>query len=546
MTITEPRSETASVNPTRGTSAPNRFWTTANIGEAAPAVLTPLCWSLWGPGNELAVRSTWHRFGLLGPDEIVVDPDQSNRLTGIFYGRQAMNIDAIRRYVDRFPGMSGDEFEFGLAGAMRPDAEPVPPLTDVQQAFVAETVAAVRATHRERLDAEVRAEMAWWRAEVFGGAHTGTPMERLRAAFDRFVRAIGLHNETRLLSTAAMSGIYRLAAAAGSIDTVPAVTSAFGDVTELSMADDLWALAHGDLDQRTFLERHGFHGEHEGNPAGRSWREDPSLLDRTLAALRNRPEDDHPRRRAERAARQARQAVGELEAKLDDDQRTELAALLAEIADVVRETELGKAAFLAAIDGFRAAARDLGTDLVERGVLGDRDDVFFLEMDELASDLGPAATELVTARRRDWEEFTEITLPTTFTGMPEPVRGDATRAEPGDVIQGIGVSGSTHEGRVRVIRHAEDDADDADLEPGDVLVCAATDPSWTTLFLLVDAIVIDIGSVGSHGAIVARELGLPAVVNTVDGSRRLRDGDRVIVDGAKGTVTVVAVAETRA
>lgn len=540
MTTTESRSETPAVNPTRGTSAPDRFWTTANIGEAAPAVLTPLCWSLWGPGNELAVRATWHRFGMLGPDEIVVDPDQSNRLTGIFYGRQAMNLDAIRRYVDRYPALSADEFEFGLAGAVRQDANRVPPLTEAQQAFVAQTVAAVRATHRERLGAEVRSEMEWWRTEVFGGAHSGTPMERLRESFNRFVRAIGLHNETRLLSTAAMSGIYRLAATADSIDIVPAVTSAFGDVTELSMADDLWALAHGELDQRIFLERHGFHGEHEGNPAGRSWREDPSMLDRTLAALRDRQDDDHPQRRAERAARQAQQAVAELEAKLDDSQRAELTALLPEIAEVVRETELGKAAFLAAIDGFRAAARDLGAALVGQGLLRDRDDVFFLGMDELAGDLGAEAAELVEARRREWDEFNKVTLPTTFTGMPEPVVEDAARARPGDVIEGIGVSGSTHEGRVRVIRRAEDDID---LEPGDVLVCAATDPSWTTLFLLADAVVIDIGSVGSHGAIVARELGLPAVVNTSDGSRRLHDDDRVIVDGAKGTVTVVSVAE---
>ncbi|WP_280426864.1 PEP-utilizing enzyme [Nocardia carnea] len=540
MTTTERRSAAASENPTRGSSAPGLFWTTANIGEAAPAVLTPLCWSLWGPGNELAVRTTWHRFGMVGPDEIVVDPDQSKRLTGIFYGRQAMNMDAIRHYVDRFPGMTGDEFEFGLAGAARADAEPVARLTDLQQAMVAETVEAVRATHRERLDAEVKRELEWWRAEIFGAAGSGTPVERLQDAFERFVRAIGLHNETRLLSTAAMSGLYRLAATVDSIDTVPAVTSAFGDVTELSMADDLWALAHGDLEQATFLERHGYHGENEGNPAGHSWREDPGLLDRTLTALRNRHVDEHPQRRAERAGRQAREAIAALEAKLDEGQRAELAVLLAEIADVVRETELGKASFLAAIDGFRAAARDLGDELVERGVLHNRDDVFFLSMDELAGDLGPEVSASVDSRRQDWAEFNQVSLPMTFYGMPEPLAQTAGRVQPGETLQGIGVSGSTHEGRVRIIRRADDYTD---LEAGDVLVCETTDPSWTALFLLADALVIDVGSVGSHGAIVARELGLPAVVNTSDGTRRLRDGDRVIVDGTKGTVTVVSVVE---
>jgi pyruvate,water dikinase len=93
---------------------------------------------------------------------------------------------------------------------------------------------------------------------------------------------------------------------------------------------------------------------------------------------------------------------------------------------------------------------------------------------------------------------------------------------------------------VRVVTRAEDEDD---LEPGDILVCEVTDPSWTPLFMLVDAVVIDVGAPGSHGAIIARELGLPSVVNTIDGSRRLRSGDRVEVDGTAGTVTVVALGD---
>ena len=105
------------------------------------------------------------------------------------------------------------------------------------------------------------------------------------------------------------------------------------------------------------------------------------------------------------------------------------------------------------------------------------------------------------------------------------------------IVWGIGVSPGIAEGTVRVVRDADSDQAD-DFEPGDILVCRITDPSWAPLLSVAAAVVIDIGGSLSHGAIVARELGIPCVINTVDGSRRLRTGDRVTVDGSAGSVQV--------
>jgi phosphohistidine swiveling domain-containing protein len=532
--------ETFDGDPIRGYSTDHRFWSTANIGEAAPDVMTPLDWSLWGPGNELAVLSTWYRLGMLGPDDVAVDDDQNNRLTGIFYGRQAMNIDVIRPMMDRFPGLSADAFELGLAGSVRSDAQPFPALTDYQHELVAARVSEVGATHAQRL-ADLAAEQAeWWVREVFERTDPGDPLARLVESFDRFVHAIGVHNETRLLSAAVMTTVYTLAAIADRLDAVPAVFAAFGGVAELSMADDMWALATGELDRATFLRRHGYHGENEGNPTGRAWREDPSRLDGLIEALRTRGAEEHPARRAQRAVEAREAAVAELQARLGDPaQREELRAALELAAPSVRETEIGKGAFLMAIDGFRAAARDLGKALVGTGRLDQLDDVFFLTLDELRHDDGRDLRAHVEFRRQRWSEYRSYSLDRTFIGMPHPHVNAAARAAVGDVLAGIAASTGVHEGRVRVISRSDADVE---LEPGDVLVCASTDPSWTPVFLLVDAVVIDIGSVASHGAIVARELGLPAVINTGDGSRRLRDGDVVRVDGGNGTVTVVSQA----
>jgi phosphoenolpyruvate synthase/pyruvate phosphate dikinase len=80
---------------------------------------------------------------------------------------------------------------------------------------------------------------------------------------------------------------------------------------------------------------------------------------------------------------------------------------------------------------------------------------------------------------------------------------------------------------------------DFDLNPGDVLICRATDPSWTSLMTLAAAIVIDNGGTTSHGAIVAREMGIPCVIGTGNGTVLIRDGDRIVVDGDRGTVTIL-------
>jgi pyruvate,water dikinase len=113
---------------------------------------------------------------------------------------------------------------------------------------------------------------------------------------------------------------------------------------------------------------------------------------------------------------------------------------------------------------------------------------------------------------------------------------DATDdAPPGTVVTGVAASGGVVEGRVRLVR----DPATAEVDDGDVLVCETTDPGWTALFMVAGALVTDHGGMLSHGPIVARELGLPCVCGTRDASRRLRDGQRVRVDGGAGRVEVL-------
>ena len=198
--------------------------------------------------------------------------------------------------------------------------------------------------------------------------------------------------------------------------------------------------------------------------------------------------------------------------------------------DMVRAIALG-----------RRALKTCGAALVEYGLLDDIDDVFFLTGDEVRAALAGQSSELrrLAAARR-WSFHRELErrqVPRVLVSDGEVVYGsdDTPTGPAGGVLVGTALSPGVHEGIVRVL----DSPVGADLQPGEVLVAASTDPGWTPLFLLAGALVMEVGGVVSHGALVAREYGVPAVAGITDAMTRLHTGQRVRVDGASGSVTVL-------
>ena len=128
-------------------------------------------------------------------------------------------------------------------------------------------------------------------------------------------------------------------------------------------------------------------------------------------------------------------------------------------------------------------------------------------------------------------------MPDSWTGQPEaiPITASEAAAE-GSELSGLAVSPGVAEGRARVVL---DPLATDPLQPGEILVCATTDPSWTSLFLVAAGLVIDIGGALSYGAILARELGVPCVINSRIGTQVLRTGDLLRVDGDAGRVEVL-------
>ncbi|MGH9037075.1 MAG: PEP-utilizing enzyme [Acidimicrobiia bacterium] len=528
-------------DPTNGTSEPTRYWSTANIGEAMPDVLSPMCWSFWGPNMEAGARLAYYDFGILPRSELAVPDDPNHLITSYFYGRPALNLDLLRGMFNCIPGMTADDFERDICGEVRPGL-PTEPGNGRTPYVIARgpvgMATAGRGVRRCALD-----QRAWWEREVHDGAGIPHPRLLLTESAARFREAFRVHVRGRFVLMSFQAQLTKLAEGAGRPDLVVRLLAGFGGVAETEVADDLWQVGRGTLPLTAFVRRHGFHGPLEGNVAGAAWREDTAAIRALAEAMAGRPEDQQPRRREAVAMGGRREAMEALLAALPRSRHAPARWLAQAAGRSVRTNEIGKASFLMALDGGRAATRTLGRALCDEGSLEDVDDAFYLTIDELLAPLPAEVMDLVRFRRARREEYRRYELPLTFTGVPAPTERQAPDAAAQDgVIHGVAGAHGLVEGRARVV---VDPFDAEPLEAGEILVCRFTDPSWAPLFSLADALVIDIGAAASHGAIVARELGVPCVIGTGDGTRRIRTGDQLRVDGSAGRVDILERAARR-
>lgn len=187
---------------------------------------------------------------------------------------------------------------------------------------------------------------------------------------------------------------------------------------------------------------------------------------------------------------------------------------------------------------YKKALLNEAVRLTDLGVLGAPDDADFLTFDEFRSvaTTGRCDPDLIAGRRSDERAFAKLTPPRVITSDGEVVTGRYnTDSIPAGALAGVPVSSGIIEGRARIVRRLED----AHIEPGDILVTAFTDPSWTPLFVSIAGLVAEVGGMMTHGAVVAREYGLPAVVSVENATTRIREGQRVRVNGTAGYVELL-------
>ncbi|MER7209206.1 rifamycin-inactivating phosphotransferase [Streptosporangium sp. NPDC000239] len=294
---------------------------------------------------------------------------------------------------------------------------------------------------------------------------------------------------------------------------------------------------------RGYLDTYGMHCAGDIDLTRTRWSEDPTLLvPLVLSDIRNFPPGER-RRKAEQGRAEAERAMNDLLARLRElpggaGKARRAARKMSLIRHFIGYREYSKHALLLRYEIYKRALMKEAAGLVARGVVKEPEDVYFLSIEEFRKvvNTGELDYSVITRRREEHETYQRLTPPRVITSEGEVISGAyEPGALPEGALAGIAVSSGVVEGRARVIRSMAE----ADLEDGDILVTVFTDPSWSPLFVSVKGVVMEVGGVMTHGAVVAREYGLPAVVGVEDATRRIKDGQRIRVNGAEGYVEIL-------
>jgi phosphohistidine swiveling domain-containing protein len=292
----------------------------------------------------------------------------------------------------------------------------------------------------------------------------------------------------------------------------------------------------GQLD--AFLDRFGHRGPMEFDLGAPRWRDDPTMIVELVRAALAAPARETVAARLARLGIERHEAVGAAVAAAPWWRRPLLRRLARLVELYMPLREAPKHYGLVVFDRVRAAALELGHRLAARGVLSAADEVFLLEWPELLSLAagGSAPSDLrasIAVRGVRLGRFRREQAPGLLRSDGVPVTEAVEAHEEGDgVLRGTAISGGRGEGPVRVLRAPDPRA----MHDGDVLVVAFADPGWTPLFPRAAAVVMEVGGLLCHAAVVAREIGVPAVFGVCEATRRLADGERVVVDGSSGEV----------
>ena len=294
----------------------------------------------------------------------------------------------------------------------------------------------------------------------------------------------------------------------------------------------------------SFLDVHGCRGPNEWETACPTWGTEPDLAYVLVDRMRAADIDHAPATRHIGLVRDREAAIARADALLSKRGRKRLRQLVESASMFAQGREQAKTTVIRAIHEMRLYSLELaGRCSLKTG--GRRDDLWFVTADELDDYVAdPVKFDGVIAPRRAMRgRLSELEPPFIVNGTVPPLESWARRdavststVSVGQKLTGIAGCPGVARGRARVVL---DPADPRDIGPGDVLVAPITDPSWTPLFVPVEAVVVDVGALLSHAVIVSRELGIPSVVSITGATKIIPDGALIEVDGNNGTVTVL-------
>jgi pyruvate,water dikinase len=292
-----------------------------------------------------------------------------------------------------------------------------------------------------------------------------------------------------------------------------------------------------------YLDKYGMRGSGEIDITKTRWSEKPSTLVPMILSHIENFEPHASYRKFEQGRQEALKKEQELLDRLkqlpDGEQKAEETK---QMIDLIRNfsgyREYPKYSMMNRYFVYKQALLKEAEKLVQANVIHEKEDIYYLTFEELREVVRTHKVDYqIISKRKDEHKFYEkLTPPRVITSDGEIVAGAYKRENlPADAIVGLPVSSGVIEGRARVISNMED----ADLADGDILVTPFTDPSWTPLFVSIQGLVTEVGGLMTHGAVIAREYGLPAVVGVENATKLIKDGQRIRVHGTEGYVEIL-------
>jgi pyruvate,water dikinase len=541
------------------------LWTSANVQEILPGLLTPLTMSVFEETVPRAYTMDYQRLKLLAKDENPV-------FMGLFYNRAFLNVTATRLIADRAIGGNADSLEHRYLGGEYQVKSQTKHSRTIWKRRALSAVPLVKtmltlAKAADRIDRATSAleartfaadpalmsapELAARRREIteFGASTAPVHLQVTGiagAGFEAVSRMLQplLGDETEGLVPTLFTGMRGVESAQIGLDLWNLARIATRDGLAARLDDSAFDPQAADLPPAwrdayaAFVARHGHRGLAEMEASTLTWRRNPAPVLAMVRSYLEIPAEQAPPATLARQERERLQLTDDFAKRMNPLKRRGFRYILGHAQDWVALRERTKSIIVRAARIPDHFVPDLQRRLIAADVIAAPDDMFFLSNDEISHFLEGDTRDLradVTRRRREYERNRHVILPERFRGRPSP-EPPTPPASAGDVLTGTPVSPGVVTGRARVII---DPTTDGPLQPGEVLVAPVTDAGWTPLFALASALVVDMGSALSHGSTVAREYGLPAVVNVRTGTRSIRTGDLVTVNGSKGTVTIL-------
>jgi pyruvate,water dikinase len=553
-------------------------YTRGNAADVLADPVSPLGWSLcWEKGVVLGCRDGFVSFGVFDADEYGTPPETFGLFGGYFYN----SLTQARLMGVRMPGATPEAID----AAYFDNTPDVPPYvhepwhdSPKHEAKLGETMAYVMSGEvyqpvedQKKTALRIRAE----RPDLT----TLTDQQLVARAREMGALLVSLFESHVWVSLGASLGpgaVGAITAAIGRAEDGVKLIGSVGDVDSALIAIDLWDLSRlirnsaeltaafdagaGEYEAKIkgtdfeksladFKVKHGSRGPNEWDPAAASYETSPRLVFAQLDRLRRQADSADPRAAAKRNGAERERIFKEISEMLAGDAETAgmFAAGYKSAAVWQQGRERCKTNNIAAVHEVRMAMRELGRRGVERGHIGNVEQIFMLlesELDDFVAN-PTKFTATLAEREADHKELATLIPPFIVNGSVPPLKDWKKRGQvevkpvkAGDVLTGTACSAGTYTGKARIVL---DPFDPSGLDAGDILVTLNTDPSWTPLFLAAGAVVVNLGAIGSHASIVSRELGIPCVSSVTDATLRIPDGATITVDGAAGTVTIVSL-----